>query len=516
MMRTLIVIPLGLLFLVSSVQGQAAEEPVQLTYGEVSGVALENGVTVFRGIPFAAPPVGSLRWRPPQPPIPWQGVRVADTFGPACIQRRASLMSEDCLYLNVWTKAEAGQQPLPVMVWIHGGGWSSGSTDREIYDGSGFADKGVVLVSVNYRMNAFGFMAHPALSEESERGVSGNYGILDHLAALEWVQQNIRSFGGDPGNVTIFGESAGGASVYALLASPLAKGLFHRAISESTWITSTNVTHLTRHNGFSASAEERGRRAVAAKLVELNQADDDDALAQMRDLSANDIMAMEFSVSLAEDGWVLPKSPAEIFREGSHNVVPLLAGVNDGEGLLYVRPDRTFATLAEQRSERLAEWGELGGGLADYYLARTLDDLYTSEVDYHSDVRFVRGSREILTAMSKTSADTFMYVFTRNLRDPSERAPHAMELRYVFQTLPADAPEVDQRISQLISDYWVKFATSGDPNGAGLPPWAPYDAERQVYQVIGVDVEQGAEFRRKELDALDRYFVATYESATGN
>ncbi len=236
----------------------------------------------------------------------------------------------------------------------------------------------------------------------------------------------------------------------------------------------------------------------------------------MRDLSANDIMAMEFSVSLAEDGWVLPKSPAEIFREGSHNVVPLLAGVNDGEGLLYVRPDRTFATLAEQRSERLAEWGELGGGLADYYLARTLDDLYTSEVDYHSDVRFVRGSREILTAMSKTSADTFMYVFTRNLRDPSERAPHAMELRYVFQTLPADAPEVDQRISQLISDYWVKFATSGDPNGAGLPPWAPYDAERQVYQVIGVDVEQGAEFRRKELDALDRYFVATYESATGN
>ena len=492
---------------------EALDEPVALTYGTISGVPLENGVTVFRGIPFAAPPVGNFRWKPPQPPIPWQGVRAADTFGPACVQRRAVLMSEDCLYLNVWTKAESDQANLPVMVWIHGGGWSSGSTSSGTYDGFGFADKGVVLVSVNYRMNAFGFMAHPELSAESERGVSGNYGILDHIAALEWVRENIRGFGGDPGNVTIFGESAGGTSIYALLATPLAKGLFHRAISESTWITSSNVTHLTRHNGFSVSAEEGGRRAIAAKLVELNRSADDDVLTQMRHLSANDIMAMQFSVSLAEDGWVLPQSPAKMFREGSHNVVPLLAGVTDGEGLLFVRPDRTFATLAEQRQERLAEWGEHGRGLADYYLAETSDDLYTSEVDYNSDAWFVRGTREILTAMSKTSADTFMYVFTRNLRDPSERAPHAMELRYVFQTLPDDAPKMDQRISDLMSDYWVTFAKSGDPNQEGLPVWPTYDPERQEYQTLGAEVRPGSEFRRQQLDALDHYFRTTYDGA---
>ena len=492
---------------------EALDEPVALSYGTVSGVPLENGVTVFRGIPFAAPPVGDLRWKPPQPPVPWQGVKAADTFGPACVQRRATLMSEDCLYLNVWTKAESDRANLPVMVWIHGGGWSSGSTSSGTYDGFGFADKGVVLVSVNYRMNGFGFLAHPALSAESERGVSGNYGILDHIAALEWVRENVRGFGGDPDNVTIFGESAGGTSIYALLATPLAKDLFHRAISESTWITSSNVTHLTRHNGFSESAEERGRQAIAAKLVELNQSVDDVVLTQMRNLSANDIMAMQFSVSLAEDGWLLPQSPAEIFRKGLHNVVPLLAGVTDGEGLLYVRPDRTFATLAEQRQDRMAEWGTHGRGLADHYLAKTPEDLFMSEVDYHSDARFVRGTREILAAMSKTSADTFMYVFTRNLRDPSQRAPHAMELRYVFQTLPDDASEVDHRISDLMSDYWVMFAKSGDPNWEGLPVWPTYDTERQKYQTLGVEVRPGSEFRRQELDALDHYFRTTYDSA---
>jgi len=268
----------------------AVDAQVQLTYGQVSGVELDDGVTVFRGIPFAAPPVGALRWRAPQPPIPWRGVRAADSFGPTCMQPRGrALMSEDCLYLNVWTKAGSGDGNLPVMVWIHGGGWSSGASSNGIYDGSAFAEKGVVLVSVNYRMNAFGFMAHPALSAESERGASGNYGILDHIAALEWVRDNISGFGGDPENVTIFGESAGGASIYALLATPLAEGLFHRAISESTWITPTNVTHLKRSNGFTDGAEEQGRRVIAAKLSELGESVDGDIVDEMRALSAADV-----------------------------------------------------------------------------------------------------------------------------------------------------------------------------------------------------------------------------------
>jgi para-nitrobenzyl esterase len=496
-----------------STTAHAVEEPVQLTHGQVSGAELDGGVTVFRGIPFAAPPVGDLRWKAPQPPIPWQGVRAADTFGPACMQRRAQLMSEDCLYLNVWTKAESDQDALPVMVWIHGGGWTSGATAGATYDGFGFADKGVVLVSVNYRMSAFGFMAHPALSAESQRGVSGNYGILDHVAALEWVRDNISGFGGDPDNVTIFGESAGGASIYALLATPLAKGLFHRAISESTWITTTNVTHLTRGNGFSDSAEARGQKAIADKLTELGRSTDGDLLATMREMSADDVMSMRFGVSLAEDGWVLPKSPDEIFSEGTHNVVPLLAGVNNGEGLFFVRPERTFSTLKEQRQARLEQWGEHGKGLAAYYLADTTDGIFTTEVDYSTDSLFARPNRQILTAMAKTPADSFMYLFTRNMRDPSLRSPHAMELRYVFQTLPAEATETDHRISGLISDYWVQFATTGNPNRAGLPEWPTYDVDRQQHQIIGVEVGQGSGFRRQELDALDHYVNATHAGA---
>ena len=229
------------------------------------------------------------------------------------------------------------------------------------------------------------------------------------------------------------------------------------------------MTHLTRRNGFSDSAEARGQRAIADKLTELGQPTlGDDLLATMRAMSSDDIISMRFSVSLVEDGWVVPKSPTEIFNEGSHNVVPLLAGVNDGEGLFFVRPNRTFSTLAEQKEARLEQWGEHGQGLAAYYLADTTKDIFTTEVDYSTDSLFARPNRQILTAMAKTSADTFMYLFTRNIRDPGLRSPHAMELRYVFQTLPADAAEVDHRISALISDYWVQFATTGNPNGDNL------------------------------------------------
>ena len=229
------------------------EEPIQLHAGQISGSLLDNGVQAVLGVPFAAPPVGDLRWRPPQPVIPWSGIREMGRKGPDCMQgRNTNLMSEDCLYLNVWTKAESSSDKLPVLVWIHGGGWRFKAT----YDGDAFAVNGAVLVSVNYRMNAFGWMAHPALSDESEHKVSGNYGVLDHLAALEWVQNNIEQFGGDKDNVTIFGESAGGGSIYALLATPAAEGLFHKVISESTWMNTSNVCNLKTYNGFMQSARE--------------------------------------------------------------------------------------------------------------------------------------------------------------------------------------------------------------------------------------------------------------------
>jgi para-nitrobenzyl esterase len=360
-------------------------------------------------------------------------------------------------------------------------------------------------------MNAFGWMAHPALSAESEQGVSGNYGILDNVAAFKWVQQNIAEFGGDASNVTIFGESAGGGSVYALLATPLAEGLFHKAISESTWITANNVTKLNTPNGMTVSAEQRGSQVIGAKLEELGMSGSD-VLENMRSLSAQQLMEMQLGVSLIVDGHVFPKSPAEIFAEGSHNIVPLMAGINDGEGLFFVRPDRTFQSVTEQRAARVEEFGEHAGSLLDYYVADNDEDVFTVEVDYNTDAWFARPTREIIHAIARSAEDSYMYVFTRNLRDPMQRAPHAMELRYVFNTLPSDAPQADVEIAQLLNDYWTQFAKSGTPNGDGLPRWPAYDLETQVHQVLGVQVGQDSMLRRQELDELDRYFSDRYNS----
>ena len=493
----------------------AIEEPITLTSGQVAGTALESGVQAFLGIPFAAPPVGDLRWRAPQPPTPWQGVRQVSNQPPACMQRGNRYMSEDCLYLNVWTKAESPEANLPVMVWIHGGGWTSGANSIPIYNGEQFALNEVVLISVNYRMNAFGWMAHPALSAESPEGVSGNYGILDHIAALEWVRDNVAGFGGDPNNVTIFGESAGGGSVYSLLATPLAKGLFHKAISQSTWITSYNVTNLSSHNGMTASAEARGEEAINTKLDELGVSGTDQ-LENMRDLTAAQLMEMNlgiFGVSLIVDGHIFPKSPAEIFAEGSHNAVPLIAGVNDGEGLFFIRPGSTFETVEEQRAARVEEFGEHAGNLLDMYVADSDEDVFNIEVDYNTDSWFARPTREILNAMARTNEDSYMYLFTRNLGNPEERSPHAMELMYVFNTLPSGTSDEDWEIAKLMNDYWVEFAKSGTPNNNELPQWPVYDIEQETHQIIGVEVKQGAQFRTQELNELDRYFDDRYNSA---
>ncbi|MBL4819386.1 MAG: carboxylesterase family protein [Gammaproteobacteria bacterium] len=497
----------------------ALEDPVQLDSGKVSGVALNSGIKVYRGIPFAAAPVGDLRWRPPASPIPWQGILEASSFSPICMQQPRSepqvLMSEDCLYLNVWTPANSAQQNLPVMVWIHGGGWAFGSSSSDTYDGEGFALKGVILVSVNYRMGPFGFMAHSLLSAESERGVSGNYGLLDHISALQWVQENISGFGGDPDNVTIFGESAGGGSVYSLIASPLAAGLFDKAISQSTWIHTNNTTRLRRANGFMDSAEAIGDAAVNEKLQELGKLSqggnsNKNVLAIMRALPATDVLAIPSPVTATADGWVLPKPAAEIFAEGSHNHVPLLAGTNDGEGLYYIRArPLPYSTVAEQFKARATEYGESATDVLNYYVAKTDADVVKMEIDYITDTTFARASRELVYAMAQTVEPTWMYQFTRNPDDPSQRSPHAAELRYVFQTLnPTDVTSVDMSISDNMSSYWVQFAKSGNPNGTGLPDWPAYTLETERYQIIGAEYGQGSFLRKQELDALDQYIYS--------
>ena len=483
------------------------EQPIQLDAGQITGTSMESGVQAFLGIPFASPPVGDLRWREPQPVIPWSGVKVMDRKGPDCMQsRNTNLMSEDCLYLNVWTGAQSSADKLPVLVWIHGGGWRSKAT----YDGDAFADNGAILVSVNYRMNAFGWMAHPALSEESENGVSGNYGVLDHLAALEWVQNNIEQFGGDKDNVTIFGESAGGGSMYSLLATSKAEGLFHKVISESTWINPDNVSDLKSHNGFMESAEKMGSNAVASKFQELG-IDGGNLLDEMRLLSADEVMQLSVPVSLIVDGWLYDKPPIQTFHEGSQIKVPIMSGYNNGEGLGYVsRQQNVPKTIAQQREKRAARLGDSGGELSELYVADNEENLIDVEIDFISDEMFVRASRELALAGVRANQDTFLYVFGRNAQDPENLAPHYAEVKYVFNKLENTFSKEDQDLAELMNSYWVQFARTGNPNGDGLPYWPEFDLESQTHQFLDINISQGTLDRKERLDAMDTYLRARY------
>ena len=483
------------------------EQPIQLDAGQITGTSMESGVQAFLGIPFASPPVGDLRWREPQPVIPWSGVKVMDRKGPDCMQsRNTNLMSEDCLYLNVWTGAQSSADKLPVLVWIHGGGWRFKAT----YDGDAFADNGAILVSVNYRMNAFGWMAHPALSEESENGVSGNYGVLDHLAALEWVQNNIEQFGGDKDNVTIFGESAGGGSMYSLLATSKAEGLFHKVISESTWINPDNVSDLKSHNGFMESAEKMGSNAVASKFQELG-IDGGNLLDEMRLLSADEVMQLRVPVSLIVDGWLYDKPPIQTFHEGSQIKVPIMSGYNNGEGLGYVsRQQNVPKTIAQQREKRAARLGDSGGELSELYVADNEENLVDVEIDFISDEMFVRASRELALAGVRANQDTFLYVFGRNAQDPENLAPHYAEVKYVFNKLENTFSKEDQDLAELMNSYWVQFARTGNPNGDGLPYWPEFDLESQTHQFLDINISQGTLDRKERLDAMDTYLRARY------
>lgn len=494
-----------LLFSLTIVAG--LNQPIQLTSGKISGTELENGVNAFLGIPFAAPPTGDLRWKPPEPPAPWKGVRLADRKGPDCLQSRGrSLMSEDCLYLNVWSNASSSEAKLPVMVWIHGGGWAMKAT----YDGDAFAKQGVVLVAVNYRMGAFGWMAHPALSNESSNGVSGNYGVLDHLAALTWVQENIEGFGGDKDNVTVFGESAGAGSVYALLATPQSEGLFHKAIAQSTWINTTNVSNLKSHNGFMESAENRGAEAVAKKLKQ-KEFLDRNTLDAMRSLSSADVLELEHQVSLIVDGWLFERAPIDTFKEAKQLPIPVISGYNDGEGLLYSRRSIP-ASVEEQRERRFSQLGNLGDTVAELYVAKTEVDVRNVEVDYMSDDMFIRASREIAQAAAKADQDSYLYVFGRNLNSPEERAPHYAEVKYVFNKLKTEAPKEDQELAASMIGYWTTFATTGSPNRSGLPSWPKYDVENQAYQLLDAPISKGSGDRKVRLDAMDSYVQSRYAS----
>jgi para-nitrobenzyl esterase len=480
----------------------AIDEPVRLDTGLVSGASGSNpDVRVFKGVPFAAPPLGALRWRPPQPAAHWEGVRKADQFSSTCTQpprsgtslllptaKRLGETSEDCLYLNVWTAAKSPRERLPVMVYIHGGGYRDGSGSGLVFDGEALAKKGVVLVTINYRLGIMGFFAHPELTKESDYHTSGNYGLLDQMAALQWVQKNIAGFGGDRNRVTIFGQSAGSGSVLAMMASPLTKGLFQRAIGES------GGPPMGR-NRTRKEAEEAG-----AKLG---------SLADLRAKPFQDLLRSGGSGPIV-DGWLLPEDESVIFHQGKQNDVALIVGSNAEEANVLGRPvpAKRYVEQIEQR------YGSLAAAYLKFYPADSEERAKASQMAALNDSMAwqMRTWAKWQTQTGKSKA--YLYYFTRQPPPdaPIKGAAHDAELYYVFHNLnlyPQQWAEWDHRLEEIISSYWVNFATRGDPNGASLPHWDAYSASQgDRVMLLGDKVELGSSrFEKTKLDFLESYYA---------
>jgi len=496
---------------------------IQIDAGKISGVTLdpESGLQVFRGIPYAQPPIGDFRWRPPQSVDSWEGVRACYTFGSASIQKMGrnatQEQSEDCLYLNVWT-TRGGEESakLPVMVWIHGGGLNRSWGHKEFYDGTAFAKNGVVLVSINYRLGALGFLAHPALSAESPRGVSGNYGILDQIAALEWTQRNIAAFGGDPGNVTIFGESAGGTSVVALCSSPLSKGLFHKAIIQSPWmfgyideLASPNIVKLKEAVSNTPSAEQLGLDWAETKVVGSSA----ESLKALRALAPSEILDLVsyYRTRVTIDGWVLPDHPANVFAKGQQADVPVIIGTTRDEGAYF----RGFVEL-ERRDDLEKKLGAFYGRSAKevlaHYLGETPAELEQAGVQFVTDAWFVHPARQLLEGMQQVASSAFQYDFAKpNSRNPGLGAPHAIELRYVFNTLnnTDEFPE-NKVLADKVMNYWIQFAKTGNPNSPGLPHWPEYTVSRKRYLIFDDEISIEKDLRKRVSDTLDAVIEGIY------
>ena len=488
------------------------ETPVMVTGGAIRGApAMRNAdIVAFKGIPYAAPPVGDLRWRPPAPVVAWEGVRDATASGPICIQNGGQdvAQDEDCLLLNVWAPRETGE-PRPVLFWIHGGGYTGGSGSTAIYDGTRLAADGAVVVTINYRLNVFGFLAHPALSAESPHGASGNYGLLDMVAALEWVRDNIAAFGGDPRRVTIFGESAGGGAVMSVMLVPQAAGLFHGAIAQSNWI-----------NGWDRPLETAAAQGVRVAAALGIAEDAEDSLAAMRTASAADVLAASNADAGSPfmrtgnvwapnvDGWVIPDDPLAMYVAGRQHAVPLITGLNGNEGSLMTRgldiPDAgAFETYVrsvypELAGEMLAHYDASSPAAAQAAVDKVVHDLY-----------FAGPVRAHAEAQAAAGAPTWLYHFTHvppTAWGAVLGSHHAAELVYVFGTLTrrdeggerplgltpvGDYTDTDTALSATMRAYWVQFAATGDPNREGLPPWPAFDPETDRHLELSSAIAPG-------------------------
>jgi para-nitrobenzyl esterase len=527
-MRHVTLISAAAFLAASACSRDSLDDPVELDTGLVAGAVVpETTVHVYKGLPFGAPPVGDLRWREPQPVAPWDGVRDATTYGNVCIQApgqgRLNIaamegsppLSEDCLYLNVWTPAQRTSERLPVMVYFFGGAFTEGGGSVPLYDGTELAKKGAVVVTMNYRLGAFGFFTHPALTADSSHGFSGNYGILDMLASLEWVQKNIAAFGGDPGNVTIFGQSAGAMAIASLIASPRAAGLFHRAIGQSVMGGGVAPGLTTR-----AQAEERGLAAATAVGASTAQ--------ELRALSADDVAKLR-GAGMIIDGWAIPEDPGIVFAEGRQNTVDVIFGANKDEGSFA--PSRATPEQFEQQAR-----GRFGD-LADDYLAAyphaTAEEAAVASAETFRDQTFWL-ARRYAEYQRMRGKNGYVYFFTQNPPaaegQPAFPAAHAAEVPYVFDNvgeLPlfpdrsdptlAGASASDHAVADQVSAYWVNFARTGDPNGPGLPEWPKHEDLDRPASVI-LDAEPGTESlpSRERLGVFDRQLRQQLQAVGAN
>jgi para-nitrobenzyl esterase len=498
--------------------GVAAQKPaaVRVDTGEVQGV-VDEGVETFKGIPFAAPPVGDLRWRPPQPAAAWTGVRQAAEFGPDCMQGRFGpppppgapqppAPSEDCLYVNVWRPASATPTAkLPVMVWIYGGGFMGGSGSSSFTSGTQFAKQGVVLVSFNYRVGRFGFFAFPALSQERPAELKGNYAYMDQLAALQWVKRNIAAFGGDPGNVLIFGFSAGGVSVHSMIASPLARGLFHKAIvhsggSRDSVLTARPMSKDGVDPNYPVSAETIGTTFARSMGIETT---DQAALDKLRALTADQVLrgapapaggdAPRIETTPILDGKLITETAETAYKAGRQPKIPILLGSNSAD----TAGNRIKVTTKEQFFARYGKWSEQAKAAYD---PDGSTELATMVSRANNDFGQAEPARFAANAFAAKGAPTYRYRFsyvpTAMREQMRAGAPHGGEIGFVFGTLAARpgttlSPE-DLAMSKMAQSYWVNFAKTGDPNGPGLPPWPRHDPKKDLIFEFRPDGTAGA------------------------
>lgn len=497
--------PTALILACFAAASALAAPSIRIAQGLLTGTS-RDGVSAFRAIPYAAPPVGALRWKAPVAPKAWDGARDATAFGPVCPQppvdwagHDLDRTSEDCLTLNIWTPNNAPSARLPVMVWFHGGGYTAGAGSQGTYEGTRLARRGVVIVTVNYRLGALGFLAHPALTAESPLHSSGNYGLLDQIAALKWVRANIARFGGNPDNITIFGQSAGGGSAMLLTVSPLARGLFHKAIFESG--SALKLPNAHDGEGPRLREAEQAGLALATRL----HADGPTAL---RALPTSVFLGRDVpGISRVPiiDGAIVSSDISSAYRAGHDASVPILLGWNSNEAGRFLGKMTRDSYVAGFKSR-----GPLGADLLRIYPAADDAAATQAAIDLASDSEFGWGGWSIAEArLAPGSPPVFVYQFDNPPPAPdgtrTKGAVHSDELRYVWGNDDPEGkwPKTDNELEAMIQDYWVNFARTGDPNGAGLVHWPLYRAGRSTLWFGNGTAKTGGVLRGAQLRAMD-------------